>query len=274
MYFIADFKKLYKNKIIRILFFILLILFVVEPILTKIQTVKYPWIYTESLGINPFHFWSLMGNAGIASQVYYMLNFIFPVLIAGIIYYEEYKTSVGKLLIVKRNCSLYLFSKVTSVFVFTFLFFLILLGANLIITYIIIPSEHSISLQYIPSEGTFASDLFLKNPIYMAFFYTICNALTQAIYASFIVLIQMIVKFPNQYIAMITPVVLIYAITYFADSIVEIRQYDINIIIQPASSYAITTIVKLKDYILTFAGWICLEIILFIIGRIRNRDIL
>ena len=108
----------------------------------------------------------------------------------------------------------------------------------------------------------------------MAIFYIICNALTQAIYASFIVLIQMIIKFPNQYIAMIVPVVLIYAITYAADSIVAIRQYDMNIIIQPAASYAITTIVTLKDYIITFAGWMILGTILFMIGRIRNRDIL
>ena len=74
------------------------------------------------------------------------------------------------------------------------------------------------------------------------------NSLALALFAVFALAIQMIVKFKNQYVAIVIPVILLYAITFAFDSVPLLLPYDIRIIIQPRSANAITEIVTKQDF--------------------------
>ena len=95
-----------------------------------------------------------------------------------------------------------------------------------------------------------------------------------ALFAVFALAIQMIVKFKNQYVAIVIPVILLYAITFAFDSVPLLLPYDIRIIIQPRSANAITEIVTKKDFEITFCAWIVADSFLTLIGLARNKDIL
>jgi hypothetical protein len=86
--------------------------------------------------------------------------------------------------------------------------------------------------------------------------------------------VAMIVKFKNQYVAIVIPVILLYAITFAFDSVPLLLPYDIRIIIQPRSANAITEIVTKKDFEITFCAWIVADSFLTLIGLARNKDIL
>ena len=90
----------------------------------------------------------------------------------------------------------------------------------------------------------------------------------------FALAIQMIVKFNNQYVAIVIPVILLYAITFAFDSVPLLLPYDIRIIIQPRSANAITEIVTKQDFEITFCAWIVADSFLTLIGLARNKDIL
>lgn len=83
-----------------------------------------------------------------------------------------------------------------------------------------------------------------------------------------------LIKTPNQYVAIVIPVILLYAITFAFDSVPLLLPYDIRIIIQPRSANAITEIVTKQDFEITFCAWIVADSFLTLIGLARNKDIL
>lgn len=78
----------------------------------------------------------------------------------------------------------------------------------------------------------------------------------------------------DMYVAIVIPVILLYAITFAFDSVPLLLPYDIRIIIQPRSANAITEIVTKQDFEITFCAWIVADSFLTLIGLARNKDIL
>lgn len=270
MYFKLDIRRLLHNRVIQIMFLSLLFISVLDPVYWKIQTVRFP----QAFDINPFNYFGLVNTAGFMGSIFFLFIAIFPVFLNGMMYYDESRSSMREFLIIRGGKKKYLCSKVISVWLLSVLFFAILLALNLLIVYIFFPDSNEISSYYIPQSGTFAATLFEKNPLFMLIFYIVCNVLAVSLFAVFVVAIQMCIRFPNRYIAMIVPVVVLYLVIFLFDSQDAVRQYDINMLIQPASSYAITTIITLRDYLITYLGWAVADVALVIIGIFRNRDVL
>ena len=84
----------------------------------------------------------------------------------------------------------------------------------------------------------------------------------------------MIVKFKNQYTAIAVPVILLYSLTFIFDSFTFLWRFDLRMIIQPLSSSLLTEIISSFDVFMTFVAWIIVDIILFIVGLMRNKDVL
>lgn len=276
MYFISDIKKMLSSRIVQITFIFLLVTMLADPISVLIHARRYTGFF-ENIGANPFQFWLLMNSASWGNKVYNILFWVIPVLATGMIYYNEQSSSMSKFLVVRKSKLRYMLSKVISVFSFTFVFCMFLLSLNLLLTFLIFDVRAPFTEQYqrlVPNAGTFGYTLYQISPLLMAVVYSFFNSLALALFAVFALAIQMIVKFKNQYIAIVIPVILLYAITFAFDSVPLLLPYDIRIIIQPRSANAITEIVTKKDFEITFCAWIVADSFLTLIGLARNKDIL
>ena len=58
MYIISDIKKVVCNRINMILFFILLVIMIMDPISVYWHAARYPGFF-ENIGSNPFQYWLL-----------------------------------------------------------------------------------------------------------------------------------------------------------------------------------------------------------------------
>ena len=248
MYFISDIKKMLSSRIVQITFIFLLVTMLADPISVLIHARRYTGFF-ENIGANPFQFWLLMNSASWGNKVYNILFWVIPVLATGMIYYNEQSSSMSKFL----------------------------LSLNLLLTFLIFDVRAPFTEQYqrlVPNAGTFGYTLYQISPLLMAVVYSFFNSLALALFAVFALAIQMIVKFKNQYVAIVIPVILLYAITFAFDSVPLLLPYDIRIIIQPRSANAITEIVTKQDFEITFCAWIVADSFLTLIGLARNKDIL
>lgn len=264
------------SRIVQITFIFLLVTMLADPISVLIHARRYTGFF-ENIGANPFQFWLLMNSASWGNKVYNMLFWVIPVLATGMIYYNEQSSSMSKFLVVRKSKLRYMLSKVISVFSFTFVFCMFLLSLNLLLTFLIFDVRAPFTEQYqrlVPNAGTFGYTLYQISPLLMAVVYSFFNSLALALFAVFALAIQMIVKFNNQYVAIVIPVILLYAITFAFDSVPLLLPYDIRIIIQPRSANAITEIVTKQDFEITFCAWIVADSFLTLIGLARNKDIL
>ena len=276
MYFISDIKKMLSSRIVQITFAILLVTMLADPVSVLIHAKRYTG-FSENIGANPFQFWLLMNSASWGNKVYNMLFWVIPVLATGMIYYKEQSSSMSKFLVVRDSKLHYMLSKVTSTFLFTFVFCLFLLSLNLLVTFLLFDVRAPFTEQYqrlVPNAGTLGYTLYQISPLFMAVAYSVFNSLALALFAVFALAIQMVVNFKNQYVALVIPVILLYAITFAFDSVPLLLPYDIRIIIQPRSSNAITEIVTKQDFEITFCAWIVADSLLTLIGLAKNKDVL
>jgi len=275
-YFISDIKKTCKSRIVRILFLFLLAIMVFDPISVYFQGVQHPEMF-DYIGKNPFPFWLLMNSVNWGNSIYNTLFFVFPVLVTGLVFYNECTSSMLSFLITRDSKKKYMISKVLSTFVFSLLFFFLLLLINLLTTYIVFDIDAKPSDYYntiIPKAGSFAFGAFEKNPFLMALLYTTLNAVALAIFSVFSIAIHMIIELKNQYIAIAVPIVIMYVITFVFDSTISLFRYNISMILQPAAAYGLTVVISYYDVAITFLAWIFIDILLVTIGYLRRSDIL
>lgn len=275
MYFISDVKKILKTRIVQIMFVVLLVVMILDATMVMADARRFPEVYKE-LGMNAFRWWLLMNSSGFGFKIFFALNWIFPLLVTGMVFYSEQKSSISKFLIIRKSKNAYFISHICAVFVTAFIFFAVLLLGNVLVTWCTFPTDAPYTQQTqfcIPSPGTFADDLFQYSPLAMAIGYSLLNALAIAVYAVFATALQMIIHFRNQYIAIAVPVILMYTSTFLLES-AGLYSYTMNIILQPMAASAMTDIIAAREVFITFAGWILLDIVLVIIGLIRNRDVL
>lgn len=143
------------------------------------------------------------------------------------------------------------------------------------ITYIVFPADSPLVLTYIiPKEESFAYILYSIDPLLMAIFYTLINALALSIFSVFSLGIWFVFGFTNKYIAIITPIIILFSITYLFDTTPELLGYNIRIILQPLANMGISATITAWSFFVTFLVWILVDLVLLVIGWFRNRDVL
>lgn len=267
-YFLTDIRKIYSNNFIRIMILFLFILAVVDPVLA----------YNEPINIleNPYEFWLLLNSGGIGFKIYRRLIYIFPIISTGLIYFEERNTSLCGILLTKVSRRKYFCSKVFAVFLTTFINFLIPLLLNILITYMLFDANALTTdsfKSFIPQHGMFCEYLFLKNPIYSCILYCVLNAFSEALLAVLVLLIHMVYKFNNRFIAFFVSFIALCLSTDIVSKVFG-PKYDFPLIIQPMVAASCNINITTFNVITTYIMFI---FILGIIGLIcirRNKDIL
>ena len=261
-YLFVDIKKLYRNRLVILALAILLIVAVIDPITMRQEYAQFG---------NPFMWWLFM-NRGAGSTIFNALRWLFPVLLTGLVFFDERRTAIYGILITKKKRSTYFVSKVVSVFFVTFVSLLFLFLLNLLLVYIVCPSTMAIEEYLITKAGTFAAYFFSKSPLCMALFYIVLHALSMALLAVLYLCIHMIMNPKYKYLAFILPPLLMYALNYVTEIAIG-AEYSLSYILQPVAASAGTTIIRGNNLIVVFTTLILIDVVCFFIGSGRNRDI-
>lgn len=272
-YFASDVKKILKNRLIMGLFALMLAICIIDPFINYLGYIRNP-----GFGDDPFLFWLLIDSSGIGFTIYATLFVVFPVIATGLIYYYEKQSSVYVFLVSRGSRIKYLFSKVVTAFITTFLIFLIPLTVNVLITWIIFPGAEPLSEQYyfrVPDAGTFAAYFYNISPLVMAIVYTLLNAFVVATLTVLSLGIHMVFRFKNQYLALLIPPVGLFLLSYANQMISAMNENStrcLNIVIQPQAASALVELVTFKDLFVALASLIVLTFIVVILGFWRNRE--
>jgi hypothetical protein len=261
-YLFTDIKKLYQNKLVILALAILLVASVIDPLTMRQEYAQFG---------NPFMWWLFM-NRGAGSTIYNALRWLFPVLLTGLVFFDEKETTIYGVLITKKRRSTYFVSKTVSLFIVAFVSLLCLFLLNLLLVYIACPSTMAIEEYLIPKAGTFAAYFFLKSPLGMALFYNVLHALAMALLAVLYLGIHMIMKPKNKYLAFILPPLLMYVLNYVTEIVIG-AEYCLTYILQPVAASAGTTIVSGSNLIVIFTTLVLIDMVCLFVGSGRNRDI-
>lgn len=261
-YFLTDVKKLYRNKLFLLALAILLVAAVIDPITMRSSF--------EQQG-NPFMWWMFMSRTT-GSTIYNTLEWFFPVLLTGLLFVDESKTAIYGILITKKKRGVYFLSKALSVFIVTFFSLLCLFLLNLLLVYIVCPSNMEIRDFFIPKAGTLAAYFYEKSPLCEAIFYIVLHALAMALLSVFYLTIHMIVKPKNKYLAFVLPPLIMYVLNYITDRVSE--EYGLSYILQPVvAAGGTSSIIGINHFMITFGTLFLIDIICLFIGVERNRDV-
>lgn len=276
-YFISDFKKIYKSRMVQLTLLLIGIIAVADPLFVRFVYGNQPGFF-EHVGANPFQFWLLINSSGWGHTAYRTLLFVFPILSTGFVFFHERHSSMYELMVSRKSRIQYLISHIISVFVTAFLNFSLILGLNLIITNLCFSAEAPLTEQYqyfIPKAGSFAESLYQISPLSMELAYVVLNALTIALLAVLVIGIQMIVRFSNRYIAFLVPFAILYAVNYANGLFLTNKmQYNLSIVIQPRAASSLYTCITSNNLLLVFAALVIVDIVVLLIGFQRNKDAL
>ena len=214
--------------------------------------------------------WWLFMNRGAGSQIFNTLHWFFPVLLTGLVFFDESRTAVYGILITKKKRSIYFLSKVLSVFVVAFFSLLCLFLLNLLLVYLVCPSDMEVEAYLIPKADTFAARLFRKSPLYEAIIYNVLHAFSMALLSTLYLAMHMIMKTKNKYVAFILPPLIMYAL----DCVTQILAlaYSLYYILQPVAASAGTARINGSHMMIVFGTLIFIDIVCLFIGGGRNRD--
>lgn len=274
-YFVADIKKIYSNKLIQVTLFILLIISIADPMSIYFINGSNPNFFTN-IGKQPYQFWLLMNSSGWGYAVFMRLMLVFPVISTGLIYFHERNSSLTEFLMIRGNKKAYYFSKISSVFVSTFINFLIILLFNLIITFWLFDSNSpktDVFYSMTPKDGTFAMFFFQISPFLMGVVYTMLNALTIATMAVFALSVQMVYRFRNLYLAFIVPFGILFSSNYVSELFLNL-EHKLSIINQPRAASAVVNLITFQDVILVYIVTILIVLVLCMFGIWRNKEII
>lgn len=276
-YFITDIKKLYKSKIVKFMLIMLFFIMVADPISVYVINARYADFF-EQIGANPFQFWLLMNSSSWGNTVFHTLFWVFPVISTGLCFYNERQTSTHILLLIRNSRLKYYLSKAVAVFVATFVNFFALLLINILVTYLIFHVDAPMTEQYkylIPKEGMFSYSFYQSNPLYMVMLYTFLNALAIALLTLFVLAIHEIVIPKKRYVALLFPFIFLYLINYGVSLLLSSNlNYNFSVIIQPRAASAVINIISNSDVLLVFSLVLVVDLILLVVGYIRNREML
>lgn len=272
-----ELKKMCRNRAIRIICVCFLLVAILDPISVRMQDVLSDGNLLRYAGKNPFQFWLLINSVSWGNHIYYNLLFVLCVLFTGLIFYREKSSSMLGLQIIRMGWKAYYREKVLTSFLFPFACSLLILGINVIVTYLVFPEWTEYTGYYqsiIPQAGTFSYGWYQQSPLLMAFGYVLLNALGIGLLSLFALGIHMALRFPNQYVAVIVPVIVLYLTTFVLDGQAELYHFDIRLLMQPTAAFGLVEVFSARDVIVTFLAWSLVDLLLIGIGLHRNRDIL
>lgn len=272
-YIILEMKKLYKNRIIQIMFLFMLFVAVFEPILIIYERHLYPLAF-EQFGNQPYQYWILTAGR-IGFQVYFMLLFVIPVIYTGFVFFSEKSSSVFEFSVIRSGRKIYFISKVFATFFTAFLSIFLILLINIIIIFVSCPLNAQITEQYklmVPVKQSFSFIFFQASPFIAAVFYAFINALAIALFAVFVLGMHLIFDFKRMYLAFAVPLISLYAINYISTFLLDLR-FSIKRILQPLTA-SFNDASAAYDVVITYIAFFLLDAIILGIGWRKNRDIL
>ncbi len=166
--------------------------------------------------------------------------------------------------IVKQGRAIYLTSKVISVFLVTMVNSIVSFSINILITFSIFPQNSimtDVYRMFIPIEHSAANFFYEISPVLSAVFFAFLNSLALSVLAALTVIIHMIFRFPNIYVAFFVPSILCLLITYGSDFLLP-KRFVLRNFLQPLNS-CYEGAAQLKDILLVLSGYFILEILLF-----------
>lgn len=274
-YFFTDIKKIYKSRSVRWMCLLLLVVMIADPLSVYLAYGKSE-TFIKNIGNHPFMFWLLINSGSWGHRVFFALKLVFPVLSVGLLFYNEYASSAFEYMIVRRNAGFYYISKICAVFLSAFVNFFALLSVNAVVTWAVFRGDAPKTEQYmyrIPQKRSFAYPFYERNPFYEAILYAFLWALTIALLALFVFAVQAVCRFKNQYMVLLIPYVIIYAVKYVEGLLLIGKEsHDLNMITQPICANMFT--MKSTDAAAAFLGLMFADAILLIAGYIRSRETL
>lgn len=261
-YFWIDVKKLYRSRLVLLALIVLFVIAVIDPI-----TMQSHFAYQS----NPFMWWLFM-NRTTGSTIFNTLYWLFPVLLTGLVFFDESKTAIYGIIITKKKRCVYLCSKALSVFFVSFVSTLFLFLLNLFLVYVTCPSSMELSETMIPHTGTFSALLFQKSPFYEAVTYVILHAFALSLLTVLYLAIQMIVKAKNKYMAFILPPIIMYVLDYLTQTAAQ--TYSVTMALQPMVARATSFVITIEDIAIIFGALLAIDIVCLFIGNRRNRDVI
>lgn len=271
-YLAVDFKRLFTDKKVIFAALFLLIIAVYDPFGMVLHFRNYP-DSKQTIGTNPFQWWMLLNSGGLGFRLYANLFWVIVVLFTGLIYHQDKNTSMYMYQITRGNQRAYLLSKFVSTGLMSFFIVLVTLEINVLMTYTLFPDTTIKTEQYyfnVPKEGSFSYDAYSVDPMMAVQLYTFINALAISIFVVFSVGISMLLNFKNRYIALIVPVIILYAITYLIHAN-HLTVYDIRIILQPLAAAGIEGI-DWGVVFSVFGGWILVDLLLMGAALYKLRE--
>ena len=216
---------------------------------------------------------------GIGNRIYMNLFWWLPVISTGLVFYSEQNSSVLELSVIRGNWRRYYFSKILSLFLFTFISFFILFIVNILVTYIVFDTNAPKTGQYewyIPKEGTFAYPFYKANPVYMCILYSFINALAIALMSILMFFFQAVIKLKTKYIALLVPAVVLYAVQYTISWFMGDNDHaHLLTIVQPLIAGPVTnTITTLSDVISTYTIIAIIDFVFILIGYFREKELI
>lgn len=154
-YFWIDVKKLYRSRLVLLALIVLFVIAVIDPI-----TMQSHFAYQS----NPFMWWLFM-NRTTGSTIFNTLYWLFPVLLTGLVFFDESKTAIYGIIITKKKRCVYLCSKALSVFFVSFVSTLFLFLLNLFFGVCDLPIEYGVKRNHDPAHGNIFGITFSKKPV-------------------------------------------------------------------------------------------------------------
>ena len=262
-FFINDVKKLYKNKLVLSAFIVLFLCAVIDPVFKNGSFEFYQ---------NP-HMWWLFMNTGIGSSIFNTLYWIFPVLLTGLLFFDEKNSAIYGILITKGKRVSYFASKALSVFFVTFISLICIFLFNLFLVYIICPAKIPIEEYLIPRTDSFAYPFFQKSPLIMAVVYNILHAFTLAILSVLYQCLHMVLNIKNKYLAMLIPPILVHVVDFIIQATGNF-EFSIIMLLQPMAASASSVALSSTNMICVLSSFVFVTVCCFMIGVGRNRDVL
>ena len=268
-YFISDIKKMYKSRLVQLQLVILMVLMLwsaLDPLRTAIKFPQYC--------MPPFCSWFLIAHDA-ANQTFLALYWVFPLLSTGMLFFYEERSSVKDLLVIRKGWRSYYLSKTAVTFVTTFVNFFVAFTVNFLLVYAVlsrfISLENEFLPNYFPKEGMFSYPVFEHSRIAYIFFYSFLNSLAMALYALLVFAFHAIVKLKNQYVVMVSSVLGLYVLHYL-NALNTSNVMNLDVILQPLSASALTSIIETEDVISIFRLFILIVLTLIVVGYLRNRE--
>lgn len=196
-------------------------------------------------------------NRTTGSTIFNTLYWLFPVLLTGLVFFDESKTAIYGIIITKKKRCVYLCSKALSVFFVSFVSTLFLFLFNLFLVYVTCPSSMELSETMIPHTGTFSALLFQKSPLYEAVTYVILHAFSLSLLTVLYLAIQMIVKAKNKYMAFILPPIIMYVLDYLTQTAAQ--TYSVTMALQPMVARATSFVITIEDIAIIFGALLAID---------------